>query len=443
MEIIEDDVFFLNKLSGVYDDYKIIGFYTCNTDYIRIMSLIDKIKKLFSDRVVILGGPHPTINYEKINFDLVDFICVGDGEFHFGEWVKSGNYMEKRNYYNIVCDLSEPFEAEFAQDLNKSPLPNRDIYYSKYPFLRHMGIRRFLLSSGCPFKCTYCYNETFRSKFKDSYSKAVLFKSPAKAVEEIEDTLEKYPAKAVSFSDDNFCINREWLFSFLDLYSERIGKPFHAATTITALTDEVIEKLSQSNLKTIRIAMETTNSRIRNEILHRPKYTNEQFSKTVAKIRKKKIKVIILNMFCLPTQTLRDCVDIFNFAIDYNLIMCTTILVPYKGTAMYDYCLKNDLLIDPSGREGDLNSSWTSLKGVEMERMVTMQNYTFILNFTRFMVPVIRFMSKFTWFRVLSFKLISPVNVIGMNFYAWTGLLSFKKLFELGIKTFRIYKRKK
>lgn len=442
VEIIDDDVSFLNKLSGVYGDYEIIGFYTCNTDYIRIMRLVKEIKKRFTDKAVILGGPHPTINYEKINFDLVDFVCVGDGEFHFAEWVNSRHYMKKRNYYNIVCDPSMPFKTEFVQDLNKSPIPNRDIYYSKYPFLRRMGIRRFLLSSGCPFKCTYCYNETFRNKFDDSYSKVVLFKNPEKAIEEIENVLEKYPAEAVSFSDDNFCINRKWLFSFLKLYSERINKPFHAATTITAINDEVIEKLHKSNLKILRIAMETTNFRIRSEILHRPKYTNEQFSEIVTKIRKKKIKVIILNMFCLPTQTLQDCVDIFNFAIDHKLIMCTTILVPYKGTAMYDYCLENDLLIDPSGKEGDLNSSWTSLKGVEMERMVTMQNYTFILNFIRFMIPVILFMSKFTWFRYLSFKLISPVNVIGMNFYAWTGLFSLKKLFELGIKTFRIYKRK-
>ena len=442
VEIINNDASFYNKLSSVYRDFGIIGFYTCNTDFIRIMRLVKDIKKQFNDRVIILGGPHPTINYEEIDFDFVDFICVGDGEFHFSDWVSNLHYRERQNYFNIACDPSKPFKAEFVHDLNKSPAPNRDIYYGKYPFLRKMGVRRFLLSSGCPFKCTYCYNENFRNKFNDSYSKTVLFKDPENAIGEIENVLKKYPEEAVSFSDDNFCINRKWLFSFLSLYSKRINKPFHAATTITVLTDDVIDKLYESNLKVLRIAMETTNSRIRNEILRRPKYTNEQFSEIAAKLRKKKIKVIILNMFCLPTQTLKDCVDMFNFAIDNKLIMCTTILVPYRGTAMYKYCLENGLLINPSGREGDLNSSWTSLKGIEMERMVTLQNYTFILNFFRPMIPVILFLSNFMWFRYLSYKLVAPINVIGMNFFAWAGLFQFKKIFKLGIKTFRIYKRK-
>lgn len=150
----------------------------------------------------------------------------------------------------------------------------------------------------------------------------------------------------------------------------------------------------------------------------------------------------MLNMFCLPTQTLKDCVDIFNFANDNKVTMCTNILVPYKGTPIYKYCLENDLLIDSSGEEGDIYASKSSLKGEEMERMVTMQNYTFILNYFRFMIGFVLIMSKFKWFRNFSFKFVAPINVIGMNFFGYSGLFSFAKVFKLGMKTYGSFKRK-
>lgn len=282
IEIIDSNESFYNKLSNVYKDFGIIGFYTCNTDYVRILGIVAEIKKRFSDRIVILGGPHATLNYKSIDFSYVDFICVGDGEFHFSEWVYGKHCYKNKNYHNIICDLSEPFEYKFVTDFNKSPFPNRDIYYQKYSFLRNMGVRRFLFSTGCPFKCAYCHNQSFRTTFKDDYTKTVLFREPKNAIEEMESVLNKYPAEAISFSDDNFCINRKWLFSFLELYSKKINKPFNMAATVNVLTDEVIDKLCASNLKSVRIAMETTNNRIRSEILNRPNYTNEQFS-SVAK----------------------------------------------------------------------------------------------------------------------------------------------------------------
>lgn len=442
IEIIDDEESFYNDLSDKYMDFDVIGFYACNADNARILRLTLEIKKRFRDRTVVLGGPNPTLNYESIDFNLVDFVCIGDGEFHFADWISGKHYKEKKNYYNIVCNLSEPFDTKFVIDFNNSPFPSREIYYRKYPFLRNMGVRRFLFSTGCPFKCAYCHNESFRTKFKDNYYKTVLFRDPEKAISEMESVLSKYPADAVSFSDDNFCINKKWLFSFLKLYSERINKPFNMASTVNVLKSDVIDKLHTSNLNTVRIAMETTNERIRREILRRPNYTNEEFAEVAGKLYKNNVKLVMLNMFCLPTQTLKDCADTFRFAKKNKVIMCTNILVPYKGTSIYKYCLENNLLVNPSADEGDIYASSTYLKGEEMPRMVTMQNYTFVLNFVSALIPFISFLSKFKAFRTFSLKLIAPINVIGMNYFAYRGLFSFTRLFKLGIKTFSSFKRK-
>jgi radical SAM superfamily enzyme YgiQ (UPF0313 family) len=174
VEILGSDNNFLKKLAEEYSEYSIIGFYCCNTDYLRILTLAKEIKRRFKDKLVILGGPHPTLNSKDIDMDVIDFICVGAGEFHLADWLEEHRFKEKKNYFNIVCNREQEYKAEFVWDFDKSPFPNRELYYDKFPFLKNMGARRFMFSLGCPYKCTYCHNQTFRDAFKEEMSKKMI-----------------------------------------------------------------------------------------------------------------------------------------------------------------------------------------------------------------------------------------------------------------------------
>jgi radical SAM superfamily enzyme YgiQ (UPF0313 family) len=257
----------------------------------------------------------------------------------------------------------------------------------------------------------------------------------------MKETLAKYPADAISFSDDNLPIGAKWFKEFMELYVKEINLPFSCQATVNTMKDSVIEVLTNAKLKILRIAMETTNERIRNEVLLRPKYTNKQFSIVANKLNESGIKVVMLNMFCIPTMVMDDCVELFDFAHENKLIMNTNILVPYKGTAMYTYCVENDLLVEGYDESNGIYVTRSCLKGEEMARMVTMQNYTFLLNHVRFMIPVILQLSKLKLFRKFSFKYISGLNVLGMNFFEYLGLFSFPKLVALGVKSYSSFDR--
>jgi radical SAM superfamily enzyme YgiQ (UPF0313 family) len=443
VEIVNDDDRFIDQIDKDFKDFSIIGFYCCNTDYQRVISLVRRIKEIAPEKIVILGGPFPTLNYEDIDLTAVDFICVGAGEFYFSEWIAQGHFKNKTNFHNIVCNISEPFEPKFVEAFDLSPKANREIYYTKFSFLRNMQVRRFMLSVGCPYKCTYCHNSKFNEKFESQGSVKLMFRSPEQAIEEIITTLKKYPAEAISFSDDNLTISKKWFLSFMDLYIEKVNLPFLYQATVNTLSEDIIEKLAEGKARLARIAMETTNERIRNEILLRPKYTNDEFASVIANLHKKNIKVVMLNMFSIPTQTLEDCEEIFNFANTHKVIMCTNILVPYKGTAMYDYCIENDLLVEEYNTEdeGDLYINHASIKGEEMQRMVTMQNYTFLLNYVRPAIKVIRYLTKFKLFRELSYKYVTPINVTIMNFAGYLGLFSIKKMILPGLRVIKSFIR--
>jgi len=443
IEIVNDDDKFIDQIDKDFKDFSIIGFYCCNTDYQRVISLVRRIKNIDPKKIVILGGPFPTLNSEDIDLTSVDFMCVGAGEFYFSEWVSQGHYKKKKNFHNIVCDRNSPFEAKFVEDFDLSPKPNREIYYNKFTFLRNMEVRRFMLSVGCPYKCTYCHNSTFNEKFESQGSVKLMFRTPEHAIEEILTTLEKYPAEAVSFSDDNLTISKKWFMRFMDLYIEKVKLPFLYQATVNTLSEEIVEKLSQGNARLARIAMETTNEQIRNDVLLRPKYTNDEFASVIANLHKHNIKVVMLNMFAIPTQTLNDCDEIFNFANTHKVVMCTNILVPYKGTAMYNYCIENDLLVEDYNTEdeGDLYINTASIKGEEMERMVTMQNYTFLLNYVRSAIPLIKFLSKFKSFRKISYKFITPINVTIMNFAGYLGLFTIRRMLPIGFRVIKSFVR--
>ena len=437
VEILNNDERFLEKITEEFKDFSIIGFYCCNTDYQRVIRLVKAIKKMAPDKIVILGGPYPTLNYESIDMDAVDYICIGAGEFYFSDWIADGHYKSMKNFQNFVYDLSQPYEAKFVSEFDSSPTPNREIYYGKFEFLRNMGVRRFLLSVGCPYKCTYCHNSTFNEKFGSHQgSVKLMFRSPETAINEMVDTLKKYPADAISFADDNLTISKKWFHDFMDLYIEKINLPFTFNATVNTLSREVIEKLAKGKAVISRIAMETTNERVRQEVLLRPKYTNEEFAEVCAILREYKIKVVMLNMFAVPTMTLDDCSDVFNFANTHKVVMCTNVLVPYKGTEMYKYCLENDLLVEDYNTEdeGDVYINTSSIKGEEMERMVTMQNYTFLLNYIRPTIALIRYLSKFKSFRKLSYKFATPINVVIMNFGGYFGVFTLRKIIPMGMR---------
>jgi radical SAM superfamily enzyme YgiQ (UPF0313 family) len=439
VEIINDDDEFIKKLDTVFKDCEVLAFQCANVDCARIMHLAERIKKNARSGPIVLGGPHPTLNPELVNNTVVDFICVGAGEAHFAEWVAGKKYLERENYHNIVCDASKPYTTIFTTDLDKMPLPDRGIYYEKYNYMRMFPLRRFIFSLGCPYRCSYCYNINFREKY-GNYPRNVVFKGPAKAVEEIKSVIAKYPTTGIVFLDDNFAINKEWLFSFLEIYRKEINLPFNMNSSITTLSDDVINELTRSGLKIVRIAMETTNAVIRTNLLHRPSYDNEEVSTKIKKLRAASIRVILLNMFCLPTQTLDDCVQALRFSCDNKVFMYTTIFVPFKGTKIYEYCVANDLLNEAYVAE-DMHGK-QSFQGEEMRRMAALHDCTFIVNYVPSLIPAIVWLTKFRWFQYVSHKWFYSLNMIGMHIPIYYGLASLYRYCLIGVSVLMSWKKR-
>ena len=122
---------------------KIIGMSVYIWNASETAQLIEILKKVAPDTVIVLGGPEAGYMPHRVNFDNADYIVSGEGEVAFYELCRS-----------LLDDIkpSERFIRAAMPDLKAISLP-----YTAYSDddIQHRTIY-VEASRGCPFECEFC-----------------------------------------------------------------------------------------------------------------------------------------------------------------------------------------------------------------------------------------------------------------------------------------------
>jgi len=294
-----------------------------------------------SGSLTIFGGPHPTYFPEIINEPNIDMISIGESEYAVLElaqalddkkditnikniWVKKNNLVYKNALRPLISDL------------DSLPMPDRQVYYASYPSLKNSSHKVFLAGRGCPFDCTFCFNENLR-KMYSGLGPYVRFRSPKNIIEEIQYVKKSYPLKTVFFNDDLFISNHKWLREFLPSYKEKIGLPFYACARADTIDDDIAKLLKESGCRVISFAIESGNEKIRNTLLAK-RISDQQIIDAAAVLKKYKIKFATYNMVGIPGETLENMLETIalNIKIKTDYPRCS-FLTPYPGTKIEQY----------------------------------------------------------------------------------------------------------
>ena len=134
-----------------------IGCYSDMLPYVLIA--LKRIKKIFPEKIIILGGIGPMMVAEEImeSFDFIDFVIKGCGIFSLPKLVKK--IIAKETALDDIPGLlsqNKKYNLKQDFDISGSYIPKVPAYHriGEIATFRQFGIKT---SSGCPYQCTFCF----------------------------------------------------------------------------------------------------------------------------------------------------------------------------------------------------------------------------------------------------------------------------------------------
>lgn len=327
----------------------VIGFHCVTGQHKWVLELSQAIKKCVGYKVIIiLGGPHPTFFPEIVQNEYIDIVCRGEGEYAILDLLNSieqgKNYIHIKNLYVKLNGRIYKNEVRtLINNLDELPLPDRDIYYEKYHFIRNSPIRYFIASRGCPYHCSFCFNYKERNLYR-KLGRYVRWRSADNVIKELKAVHDKYGLKTVRFEDDILSLNRKWLLSLLARYQDEIKVPFSCYLRADSIDLDIALALKNSGCYLVSYAIETGNEKLRNELLCK-EISDSQIIKSAEILHKVGLKFVTQNMLGLPGETLENVFETLelNWKIrpDHSW---SSVFQPYPSTTIAEYALRHNLM---------------------------------------------------------------------------------------------------
>ena len=351
LENLLDDL--KETISTLQPDF--IGFSSFSDEWPFTIFLIQTIKRTFQDARILVGGVHPTISPDSvIKFKEVLGICVSDGELPLVQLLNA--FSEGRLETNIP---NMWFRGEDGTVIKNKVASNSTVFNSGTPFLDwdiyndHHFLFPFegkmhrrgsvALSRGCPYSCSYCVNDLYRTQFGRE-GNGVIRKSVDYAIREITYLKNKYNLSFLRFWDETF-LAMPWAYleEFCQKYMEEINLPFTIETTANTINEKKVRILKKIGCVSISLGVETVNEEKRQGLLNK-KIPNSRFESAFRVLHELDMRYIANFMFFLPEQTIEEMYQSIVFCQENHIkYPSPRIFFPYPGSWLRSYGEQNDL----------------------------------------------------------------------------------------------------
>ena len=288
-----------------------VGFSVFTLNYQRTLKIAKILKKKQPNLPIIFGGIHPTSVPELvIKEKCIDMVCVGEGEEALDELLHHPKSTKIKNIWfkkdgQIIKNPCRPL----IEDLDSLPFPDKDLFYQIYPgfFEDYYTIS----SRGCPFACTYCGNNVINNVY-NGLGKRVRRRSPKNIVDELALAKKKYHPKRITFVDDVFVQDLDWLKEFARLYKKRVNLPYAMLTHPSFLTLDIAKLLVKSGCYFLLFGIQSASEETRRNILNRFE-SNQQISDAAQHCHQAKLPFSIDHIFNIPSEGIEQYKQAVNF----------------------------------------------------------------------------------------------------------------------------------
>ena len=333
----------------------LIGMSTTEDMYELGMLFLNEIKdyKIKNNVPVIAGGVFPTFAPEiVIKEDLIDIVCVGEGENALIDLCKK--IENKKDYSDVTNCWVKTVDVENKNIIKKNSI-SKPVDINSNPFIdislfeenrlyRPMGGKIFKMFPvetirGCPYTCRFCNSPDQMNLYKKETQGGYFRKKNIDLVsKELKHFKNDLGVEYNYFWADTFlAMNKTEFEEFCDMYSE-IKLPFWFQTRPETINDYNMKKLADVGLDRISFGVEHGNEKFRKDVLDR-RWSNDQIIDKLKIPHKYGIKFSVNNITGFPKETKKlafDTIDL-NRHIDADNANIHT-FVPFHGTSLRKLC---------------------------------------------------------------------------------------------------------
>jgi len=336
----------------------VVGLSMMSVDYDYVVKCARIIKEEMPDTKIIVGGPHPTILLDEVKeIKEFDHIIMKEAEISFVELLERIKNREE----------SERIITGKMPDLNKLPFADRELFgqheipisdFLPEPFVTLIAGR------GCIYNCSFC-----QPAERKIFGNKVRRRSVDNVISELKFLRNKYNFKSMMIHDDCLTEDKEWVKEFCRKYKEEgFIQPFvcQSRADIICKHEDMVKELKDAGLVTFLIGFESGNQRILNFLR---KGTKTEHNFRAAEIcHKLGIKIWANYMLGIPTETKEEAMDTIDMIKEIKPYHCSpAFFTPHPGSDLYDYCVKNDLMImqKHSSYRRNINIEEPKIKGID------------------------------------------------------------------------------
>jgi len=304
--------------------------------------IIQGVKKISRDIVVVLGGVHPSTMYSQMFeyfSDYIDFIIQSDGEEPF---YKLCNTLESGQDYKNISGLvyqdgSKNLKANLVMEkvINLDDLPMPDYSYASSR-IKATEFAYLITSRGCPVNCSFCSTSSF-------WGQNIRMNSPQRVGEEI-DYVKSLGARRFFFYDDTFNLGIERTIKLAEILKEK-NIEYSISCRVRPVSEEMIAKLVESGCKHITWGVETLSEKMLKLI--EKKITREDVRNAFDICAKYSDKMSTGAFFCVGApgeseETISESVEYLNKNIKSTHGPGASMLYILPGTKIYRDMIRNN-----------------------------------------------------------------------------------------------------
>jgi len=327
------------------EQYDIIGITSLTNTFYLVKQIAELIKQSNREKIVVLGGPHVSFQYEEIlkAEPIIDFICVGESEMSFLELT---NLLSRKN---PNAKSSQAFERELDAieglaysnlegnvvftgfpkpiDIETIPLPPRYLL-SQENF--HYRVASVIINRGCPNACSFCSRQKLFPKTR--------IRSLTSILSEIRDIISYQTYNYINFYD-NINIEKKFFQNFCRLFIDNeIEIPWGCELRVDSITAEDATLLKEAGCKLIATGIESASLKVLKNNL---KYQDpKRVLSGIKYLKAVDIPVQAYFVLGLPGETeltFQETLDfIKELPLDSNDKINYFVATPYPGSRLWD-----------------------------------------------------------------------------------------------------------